>query len=61
VRITEKKNSMKVENHISVHSNLNLNGLMTQDERHVGIGKEVNKALMLLNYFEISSIDSQFV
>lgn len=46
VRITEKKNSMKVENHISVHSNLNLNGLVSQDtdsshRPHKGIGKEV--------------------
>lgn len=41
VRITEsKKNSMKIENHISVHSNLNLNGLIAQD--HIGLGKEVN-------------------
>ena len=40
VRITEsKKNTMKVENHISVHSNLNLNGLIAQD---IGLGKEVN-------------------
>lgn len=40
VRITEsKKSSMKVENHISVHSNLNLNGLITQE--HKGLGKEV--------------------
>lgn len=40
VRITEsKKNSMKIENHISVHSNLNLNGLIAQD---IGLGKEVN-------------------
>lgn len=37
VRITDsKKNSMKVENHVSIHSNLNLNGL---DQK--GIGKEV--------------------
>ncbi|KAG5678050.1 hypothetical protein PVAND_007754 [Polypedilum vanderplanki] len=44
VRITEKKNSMKVENHISVHSNLNLNGLMSQETTHkptTGLGKEV--------------------
>lgn len=37
VRITDsKKNSIKVENHVSTHSNLNLNGL---DQK--GLGKEV--------------------
>ncbi|CAG9800325.1 unnamed protein product [Chironomus riparius] len=43
VRITEKKNSIKVENHISIHSNLNLNGLDTDAalKLHKGIGKEV--------------------
>lgn len=46
VRITEKKNSMKIENHISVHSNLNLNGLVSQVtdstlKLHKGIGNEV--------------------
>jgi hypothetical protein len=46
VRITEKKNSIKVENHISIHSNLNLNGLVSDSDAalklHKGIGKEVN-------------------
>ncbi|XP_070497645.1 voltage-gated inwardly rectifying potassium channel KCNH6 isoform X5 [Chironomus tepperi] len=44
VRITEKKNSIKVENHISIHSNLNLNGLVSDTDAalklHKGIGKE---------------------
>lgn len=41
VRITadSKKSSLKVENHISVHSNLNLNGL--EADKHIGLGKEV--------------------
>lgn len=47
VRITDsKKNSIKVENHISVHSNLNLNGLISQEsdsQKHRGLGKEVTK------------------
>jgi P pilus assembly chaperone PapD len=45
VRITEKKNSMKVENHISIHSNLNLNGLVTEKS---GLGKEVKIMSSLL-------------
>lgn len=41
VRITDsKKNSIKVENHVSIHSNLNLNGLCPTDQKG-GIGKEV--------------------
>lgn len=56
MRITEsKKNSMKIENHISVHSNLNLNGLIAQDsETHKpkGIGKEVNNELECKMFFE---------
>lgn len=41
VRITDaKKSAVKVENHISIHSNLNLNGL----EGHGGLGKEVKRA-----------------
>jgi hypothetical protein len=44
VRITDsKKNSIKVENHVSIHSNLNLNGL---DQK--GLGKEVMKILLYL-------------
>lgn len=40
VRITDsKKNSVKVENHVSIHSNLNLNGLCPGDQ--TGLGKEV--------------------
>jgi hypothetical protein len=43
VRITDsKKNSIKVENHISMHSNLNLNGLIAQDANR-GLGKEVKR------------------
>lgn len=39
VRITDsKKNPTKVENHISIHSNLNLNGLCPDQ---IGLGKEV--------------------
>lgn len=52
VRITDsKKNSIKVENHISVHSNLNLNGLLSQEsdsQKHRGLGKEVK---MVKNFF----------
>ena len=47
VRITDpKKNTIKVENHISVHSNLNLNGLCpeTTAGNKPGIGKEVKCA-----------------
>ena len=41
VRITDsKKNSIKVENHVSIHSNLNLNGLCPEREQK-GLGKEV--------------------
>lgn len=40
VRITDsKKNPIKVENHVSIHSNLNLNGLCPSDQK--GIGNEV--------------------
>lgn len=40
VRITDsKKNPIKVENHVSIHSNLNLNGLCPDQ---LGLGKEVN-------------------
>lgn len=36
VRITDsKKNSIKVENHVSIHSNLNLNGLCDQTGKEV--------------------------
>ena len=42
VRITDsKKNSIKVENHVSIHSNLNLNGLCPEREQKGGLGKEV--------------------
>lgn len=48
VRITDsKKSSMKVENHISVHSNLNLNGLLAQEHKQ-GIGKEVNNNIFIV-------------
>lgn len=41
VRITDsKKNSIKVENHVSIHSNLNLNGLCPSDQK----GNEVKAA-----------------
>lgn len=41
VRITDsKKNSIKVENLVSIHSNLNLNGLCNSDKQSV-LGKEV--------------------
>lgn len=56
VRITDaKKNSMKVENHVSIHSNLNLNGLCPASDQIGGIGKEVNKlpAITWLNFFEV--------
>lgn len=44
VRITDsKKNSIKVENHVSIHSNLNLNGLCPPDQK--GIGNEVKEAI----------------
>lgn len=41
VRITDtKKSSIKVENHVSIHSNLNLNGLCPPEQKG-GLGKEV--------------------
>jgi hypothetical protein len=46
VRITDsKKNSIKIENHVSIHSNLNLNGLCPADKQSV-LGKEVNTIIV---------------
>lgn len=49
---SDSKNKMKVENHISVHSNLNLNGFSTSGgserthtHRAANLGKEVNCSL----------------
>lgn len=41
VRITDaNKNTIKVENHVSIHSNLSLNGLCPAEQKG-GLGKEV--------------------
>jgi hypothetical protein len=45
---------MKVENHISIHSNLNLNGLVQSDQR--GIGKEVKRKNNIVSLFTIPMI-----
>lgn len=40
---SDSKNTQKIENHISAHSNVNLNGLLTETKSTNNIGKEVKK------------------